>query len=441
MLFHSRPLNTLVADAMRNNPDLQAAQAALRRAREDAAAQRGGLYPQLSGSFTGTGGNVGDQVSSPLASNSPAYTLLTPQVAVSYAPDVFGLRQREVESVDAAAEAERFRLEAAYLTLTSNVVVAAIEEASLRGQIDAIKRIVGTAHQNLAILHRQRGLGQISDADVLLQEAALAQVEQTVPQLEKRLAQQRNLLTALAGGFPNQGSGATFTIAALRLPRDLPLSLPSQLVAQRPDVKAAEAELHAAGAAVGVAIAARLPVINLTASYGNGSESLATLFSPQTAMWAVTGSVAQTMFDGFALYHKEKAAEAAFVEAGARYRSTVISAFRNVADVLFALQADARTYAAAQAAETAARKSLDLTRKELNFGQINSLALLNAQQTFLQSSLVRVQAQASRYADTAALFQALGGGWWNRSDVGPQAEATGPSSLADYVTPSLTGAQ
>ena len=435
-IFHSRALNTLVADAIRNNPDLQAAQAALLRARETVQAERSGFYPQVSGNFTGAGGNVGDQVSSPLASNSPAYTLLTPQVTVAYVPDVFGLRQREVESVNAAAESERFRLEASYLTLTSNVVVAAIEEASLRGQIEAIKRIVGTAHDNLAILHRQRDLGQISDADVLLQEAALAQVEESLPQLEKRLAQQRNLLKALAGRFPNQEIGEKFTIATLRLPRELPVSLPSKLVAQRPDIKAAEADLHAASAAVGVAIATRLPIISLTASYGNGSESLATLFSPQTAMWAVTGSVSQTIFDGFSLYHKEKAAQAAFAEAKARYRSTVITAFRNVADVLAALEADARTYKAASAAATAARKSLDLARKQLNFGQANSLALLSAQQTYLQASLVTVQAQASRYADAAALFQALGGGWWNRTDAGSQTEARGPTSIEDYFVPS-----
>lgn len=440
-LFHSRALNSLVAEAMRNNPDLQAAQAALRRAREDAQALRGGFFPQIGGNFTGTGGDVGDQVSSPLASNAAAYMLLTPQVTVSYAPDVFGLRRREVESADAAAESERFRLEAAYLTLTSNVVVAAIEEASMREQIAAIKKILGTAHDNLTILHRQRDLGQISDADVLLQEAALAQIEEKLPPLEKRLAQQRNLLTALAGRFPNHEIGEKFTIAALHLPRDLPVTLPSKLVAQRPDIKAAEADLHAASAAVGVAIAARLPLINLTASYGNGSESLATLFSPQTAMWAVTGSVSQSLFDGFSLYHKEKAAQAAFAEAKARYRGIVIAAFRNVADVLYALDADARTYKAAAAAESAARKSLDLARKQLNLGQVNSLALLNAQQTYLQSSLVKAQAQASRYADTAALFQALGGGWWNRSDVGPYAEATGPSSIEDYFAPSLTKAR
>ncbi|MHB8884320.1 MAG: efflux transporter outer membrane subunit [Methylovirgula sp.] len=434
-IFHSKPLNALIADALYHNPDLQAAQAALRRARENALAQQGGFYPQISGGFAGTGGNVGNVVSSPLASNAPAYSLLTPQVSVAYVPDVFGLRQREVESLDAATEMQRFRLEAAYLTLTSNVVAAAIQEASLRGQIDATQKIIRISQENLRILRRQRDLGQISDADVLLQEAALAQVEQTLPPLDRHLAQQRDLLTALTGRFPSQGIAETFDIDALRLPRRLPLSLPSKLVAQRPDIQAAEANLHAASAAIGVAIAARLPVINLTASYGNGSETLAVLFSPQTAMWAVTGSVTQSLFDGFSLYHRQKAAEAAFAEAGAQYRSTVISAFRNVADVLQALAADARTYRAAVAAATAARKSLDLTRKQLALGQTNSLTLLNAQQTYLRASLVQVQARAARYTDTAALFQALGGGWWNRSDVGPEAAASGMPSLREFLLP------
>ncbi|HEY1735921.1 MAG TPA: efflux transporter outer membrane subunit [Methylovirgula sp.] len=435
VLFHSRALNALVETALRNNPDLAAAQAALLRARENALAERSGFFPQLNGGFNGTGGNVGNVAESPLASGSPAYTLLTPQVSVSYSPDVFGLRQQQVEALDATADVQLCQLEAAYLTLTSNVVVAAIEEASLRGQIAATKDIISTGQSNLDLLNKQRQAGQISDSDVLVQQAALAQVAQTLPQLEKRLAQQHDLLIALAGGFPNEAAGDSLTISTLRLPRDLPLSLPSQLVMQRPDIRAADANLHAAAADVGVAIAARLPVFNLSATYGNNSETLSALMSPQTAMWSVTGSVAEPLFDGFNLYHKEKAAQAAYSEAQARYRSTVVNAFRDVADVLYALDADARTYRASVAAANAARKSLDLTHKQLTAGQINSLALLNAQQTYLQASLVSVEAQAARYADTAALFQALGGGWWNRNDVSPAATASGPTSVQDYFVP------
>ncbi len=434
-IYHSTALNRLIEDAMAHNPDLQAAQAALRVARENAAAQRGGFYPQLSGSFSGVGGNVGSEASSPLANNAPNYTLLTPQVSVSYTPDVFGLVRRETENLDALAELQRYRLEATYLTLTSNVVTSAIQEASLRGQIKATKEIIKISEANLGVLRHQRDLGQIGNSDVLLQEAALAQVEQTLPPLERQLAQQRDLLTALAGRFPSDEINETFTTGSLHLPAKLPVSLPSQLVEQRPDIKAAEANLHAASADIGIATARRLPLVSLTASYGNAAERLSTMFAPQTIAWQVGGSVAQPLFDGFTLYHKQKAAQAAFAQADAQYRSTVITAFQNVADVLRALEADARTYKAAIAAETAAFKSLDITRKQLSAGQVSSIVLLNAQQTYLQASLVRVQAQAARLADTAALFQALGGGWWNRTDVSPQTVANGPTSVKDYFAP------
>jgi NodT family efflux transporter outer membrane factor (OMF) lipoprotein len=434
-IYHSPGLNGLINDALAHNADLQAAQAALLLARENAAAQRGTFYPQLTGSFTGVGGNTGNSAAPLLADNSTAYTLLTPQVAVSYAPDVFGLVRREVENLDALAEVQRYQLEATYLTLTSNVVAGAIQEASLRGQIKATKDLIRISRANLDIFRHQRDLGQVAEADVLLQEAALAQIEQTLPPLERQLAQQRDLLTALAGRFPSEEINETFNIENLRLPANLPVSLPSQLVEQRPDIKAAEANLHAVTAQIGVAIANRLPLLNLTANYGSNSANLATLFAPTNVAWQVGGSVAQPLFDGFTLYHRQKAAQAAFAQADAQYRSTVIVAFQNVADVLRALQADARAYRAAVAAETVAWKSLDITRKQLSLGQISSLVLLNAQQTFLQASLMRVQAQAARYVDTAALFQALGGGWWNRNDVSPEAMANGPKSISDYIDP------
>jgi NodT family efflux transporter outer membrane factor (OMF) lipoprotein len=266
-------------------------------------------------------------------------------------------------------------------------------------------------------------LGQISNADVLAQEAALAQAQETLPPLEKQLALQRDLLTALAGQLPQDQISQKFDFASFHLPHDLPVSLPSKLVEHRPDVKAAEANLHSASAAIGVAVANRLPVLNLTADLGSSPSHLANLFAPQTLFYTLAGSVAESVFDGGTLLHKQRAAQAAFDQADAQYRSTVITAFQNVADSLRAIQADARTLKAAIYAETAAKKSLDLTREQLHLGQINNLTLLNAQQTYLQTSITRVQAEAARYADTAALFQALGGGWWNRNDVSPAAEA------------------
>jgi len=421
--FRSRRLNDLIETAMRRNPDLQAAQAGLRNARELAVAQRGLFYPQASAGYNTTAGKVGQDIASPLANNSVYYSLNTASLTIAYSPDVWGLNQRQVESQEAQAENQRFQLEAAYLTLTSNVVAAAIQEASLRGQIAATKRIIAIEQELLDLLRHQMELGQISNADVLAQEAALAQAQETLPPLDKQLAVQRDLLTALAGQLPQEEIAQKFDFASFHLPRDLPVTLPSKLVEHRPDVKAAEATLHAASAAIGVAEANRLPVLNLSAELGSSPANWGKFFAPPTLFYTLIGSAAAPIFDGGTLLHKQRAAEAAYQQADAQYRSTVITAFQNVADCLRAIQADARALKAAVYAETAAQKSLELTRQQLHLGQINNLTLLNAQQTYLQASITRVQAQANRYADTAALFQALGGGWWNRADVSAQASA------------------
>jgi NodT family efflux transporter outer membrane factor (OMF) lipoprotein len=421
--FRSHQLNDLIQIAMQQNPDLQAAQASLHNARENAVAQRGLFYPQVGSLFNPTAGKIGQDVASPLASNAVYYSLNTAQLSVGYSPDVFGLNQRQTESLEALAEMQRYQLEAVYLTLTSNVVAAAVQEASLRGQIAATKKIVSIETELLTLLRQQKDLGQISNADVLAQEAALAQAQETLPPLEKQLALQRDLLTALAGQFPQNQVPQKFEFASFHLPRDLPVSLPSKLVEHRPDVKAAEANLHSASAAIGVAVANRLPVLNLTADLGASAANISRLFAPPTLFYTLAGSVAESIFDGGSLLHKQRAAQAAYEQADAQYRSTVITAFQNVADCLRAIQADARTLKAATYAETAAFKSLELTRQQLHLGQINNLTLLNAQQTYLQAAITRVQAQANRYADTAALFQALGGGWWNRNDVSASAEA------------------
>ncbi len=415
--FHSRALNDLIEDSLKHNADLQAAQAALRVAHETAEAQKGAFYPQVSGNYNGFRQKVAGEVSPPGVTPSDFFSLHTFEVDVSYAPDVFGLVQKQVESAEAQSGAQRFQLEATYLTLTSNVVLAAIQEASLRSQIASTEKIIAIESDLLKLLQTQKGLGQVATADVLVQEAALAQSQQTLPPLQKQLAQQRDLLTALAGRFPSDEVAEKFTLDSLRLPRDLPVSLPSKTVEHRPDVQAAEANMHSASAAIGVAIANRLPVINLTANGGTSASAFSQIFQPPTYAWTVAGSVSETIFDGFSLYHKQRAAEAAYEQADAQYRSTVITAFQNVADTLRALQADARGLQAAVKAEDAALKSLDIVRKQAQLGQVNSLAILNAQQTYLQSLLTRAQAQANRYSDTAALFQALGGGWWNRTDV------------------------
>jgi NodT family efflux transporter outer membrane factor (OMF) lipoprotein len=425
-LFHSEALNTLIDAALKANPDLAAAQAALRVAHENVLAQEGAFFPSLSASAspsrqkTATG-----SVSPASASGNPYLTLYTAQLSVSYAPDVFGLNRRTVEGLEAEAQAQRFALEATYLTLTSNIVAAAVQEASLRAQIEATNEIIGIEAQLLSLLQRQSALGQIAEADVVAQRAALAQAQAGLSPLQKQLAIERDLLTALAGRFPSEAVEQHFDLAGLSLPQEVPVSLPAKLVEQRPDLRAAEANLHAASAAIGVAIANRLPNITLTADAGTSATTLSQLFTPGTGLWDVGANVTQPIFQGGTLLHRERAARAAFDQAEAQYRSTAITAFQNVADSLHALALDADALQASVVAERAAAESLDIARRQLQLGAISYLTLLNAEQAYQQARISLVQAQASRFADTAALFQALGGGWWNRHDVAAQDSGAG----------------
>jgi NodT family efflux transporter outer membrane factor (OMF) lipoprotein len=412
--FHSPPLNELIRQSVDKNPNLQAAEAAIRVAQYNAQAQRGLFFPQVTGNsttskqlFSNAGTVFGDLGSVP----QTQYTLVTNQLTVTFVPDIWGANTRAVENLDALTEQQLFQLEAAYLALTSNVVTAAIQEASLRGQIAATQRIVGIERNLLDILKRQQNFGQAAQADVLAQDAALAQAEELLPPLEKQLAQQRNLLTALAGQLSADEIIQKFDLAHFRLPANLPVSLPGKLVDQRPDVRAAEANMHSASALVGVAIAARLPNVLLSANGGSTAYNWAQSFSPGTGFYTLAAGVTAPIFDGFTLYNKQKAAEAALDQAEAQYRSTVITAFQNVADALRALQSDARAARAARRAEDTAKASLEIVQQQLNAGQVNQLAVLNAQQTYLTAAVIRVQTDANRLSDTAALFMALGGGW------------------------------
>jgi NodT family efflux transporter outer membrane factor (OMF) lipoprotein len=418
-LFHSKPLNDLIEQAFKANPDLEAAQSALRGALENVYAQQGALLPSISAVYNPTRQETSGALGSPTSSGAYTYTLHTAQVTVAYTLDVFGAARRQVENLKALADQQRFELEAAYLTLTSNVVAAAIQEASLRGQIDATKRLVEIQSQSLDLLKRQYALGQVATADVVAQEAALAQTQATLPPLEKQLALQRDLLARLIGRFPSEPPDGKFELSSLKLPLDLPVSLPSKLVEQRPDIRSAEEELHAASAAVGVSIANRLPTIALSADLGTSAVTLAQMFASGSGFWGLGATLTQPIFQGGTLLHRQRSAEAAYKQAAAQYRGAVLTAFQNVADTLHAVQSDAEALKAAVAAEQAAAKSLGIARRQLELGDIGYLALLNAEQTYQQAEINLVQALANRYTDTAALFAALGGGWWNRSDSEP----------------------
>jgi NodT family efflux transporter outer membrane factor (OMF) lipoprotein len=408
--FGSEELDGLVAEALRANPSVQAATAALRQAQENTAAQRGSYFPTVQAGFDATRERDAVGVLAPnLASGTALYSLYTPQVTVSYVPDVFGVNRRQVESLAALADASRFQLDATYLTLTANVVTAAVQEAGLRAQIAATERVLELESESLSVMRRELELGAIAEGDVYAQEAALAQLEATLPPLHRQLHAARDLLAVLTGHLPADFKPVRFELEQLVLPTDLPLGVPSQLVERRPDVQAAEAQLHAATAQVGVAIASLLPQVTITGDIGSSATAMGDLFKAGTGFWSLGASLTQTLFEGGTLIHHKRAADAALDQAGALYRSAVLTAFQNVADALHALDADADALKAAARAENAAQRSLDVVRSQLKLGSVGYLALVNAEQSYQQAVILTVQARANRYADTAALFQALGG--------------------------------
>src|SRR5262249_19740215 len=411
-LFHSKALTKLVEEALRANPDLAAAHAALRQAKENVYAEEGQQYPEVDATPS-----ITREKTSKVTGRSETFTLYNATVSVTYVLDVFGGIRRQIESLEAQAENQRFELEAAYLTVTTNVVTAAIQEASLRAQIAATRDIIKAESEQLSVLEQQFALGGAAKSDVLQQEATLRQAQATLPPLQKQLAQIRNQLSALAGRFPSQDRGERFELADLRLPEELPVSLPAKLVDQRPGVRAAEATMHSASAQIGVARANQLPQFTLSADFGAEATQLSSLATPGTAAWTVAAALAQPLFDAGQRRHLKRAAVAAFDQANAQYQSTVLTAFQNVADTLRALESDADALKAQLEAERSAANSLEIAREQFKVGAISYPSLLNAQETYLRTRISLVQAQAARYADTAALFQALGGGWWNRSDV------------------------
>jgi len=437
-LFQSPALNALIEKAFKANPSIAAGQASLRQAQELVYAQQGFFYPAVgttlqaerhkvsgntnSSSTIGVQGNgvnllpiLEDPYHEP--HNLPSYyTFYTAELTVGFAPDVLGGNRRQVESLAAQKDAQRFALEATYITLASNVVAAAIQDASVRAQIQATREIIAADQKSLQILRDQFRLGFAMRIDVAAQEAALAQVETTLPPLQKQYEQTRDLIRALVGDLPN-GSDETFELDALQLPPELPVSLPAKLIEQRPDVRSAEAQLHAANAQVGVAAAAMLPQFSITGQYGGNATLIPWMFRSGGPFWSLYGSVTQPVFQGGTLLHQERAAKQALKQAAAQYQSTVITAYQNVADTLHLSLADADALAADVDAEASAKLSFELTRRQAEIGYVDSLTLLSAETAYQKTLLTRVQAQATRYGDTVALFQALGGGWWNRKEV------------------------
>ena len=412
-IYHCAELDQLVALALKHNSTIDAAKAALRAAQEQVRAQRGAAYPQITASLAPTRQKVADVLASPLSNNNELFSLTTTQVAVTYSPDLFGANRRAVESLQAQADQQRFTLEAARLTLASNVVVAAIQDALLRAEIGETNAIIDEQQRAVASFLLQLKQGQAATTDLAAQQALLAQAQATLPPLEKQFRINRDLLAALVGRTPGEPVEVRFDLAALTLPDRLPLSLPAQLVEHRPDVRIAEAQLHAASAQIGVAKAARLPNIELAATAGTAALALNPAFGPETDFWSLAATLTQPIYDGGTLLHRQRSAEAAYDQAAAQYQGAVVGAFQNTADTLHAIRTDGDAVRDADAADRISQQSLAIARRQLTAGQGTALAVLGAEETEHQSQLARQQALAARYDDVAALFQALGGGWWN----------------------------
>ena len=416
-LYQSPKLSALIEQALKGNPNIDAAHAALRQANDLYKAQRATLFsPTVQGNFSALRAkNPVETLANPtsLPQANPYYNLFTAQLNLSYMPDVFGGSRRALEASRAQVEATRFELIATYVTLSSNVVTTAVQEASLRGQIASTDRLLALQRELTDTVQRQQAIGTASRADLLQQQAAAAQTAATLPPLQKQLGLTRDALTALLGRLPAGEPAETFQLDELTLPGELPVSLPSKIIEQRPDVRQAEQNLHSASAQVGVALADMLPQFAITADTGSAALEIGKLFGPYTGFWSLGASLTQTLFDAGALIYRHRAAEDALDEAAAQYRATVILACQNVADALRALQADADALKANADAARAAKASFELSRQQYLNGSVSLVVLLNAEQTYQQAEIAHVQAQANRYSDTAGLFQALGGGWWN----------------------------
>lgn len=408
--YHSDRINVLVERALEHNPNIDAGLANLKQAQEYVTAQRGLYYPQVQAGYGVSRQNSGQVLASPLNTGDSIYTLHTAQVNVSFVPDVFGGNRRQVESLQAYSDSQKYQLEALRLTIATNVVNAAIQEQLFVEQVAVVQEAIQAAKDQVQHTQIMLGNGYSSRIDLAQQEAAYAQAVAMLPPLKKQLELTRDLLAVLCGDYPESqplAEGAQ-TIAT---PEELPRILPSQLVAHRPDVRAAEEMLHSTHALIGVAVANMLPQFSLTAGVAFTGPSADGLFSGDNQTWGILGSITAPLFSAGTLSARKRAAEQAAMAARAQYKNVVLTAFQNVADVLYALDADNQFLKAALDAETANLRVLTLTEQQFASGYVSRPQLLTARQAWLTAKLAQVSARAAYLGDTAGLYQALGGGW------------------------------
>jgi NodT family efflux transporter outer membrane factor (OMF) lipoprotein len=407
--FGSADLNRLVEQALRDSPTLAQAGARLEQAREDYLAQTGSTeWPQVTGSLNATREKVNPAafgIGSLLGNRTfPPFTLYQAQVNVSYALDIAGGNRRAVEAAAAEIDYQRYELEAARLTLAGNVVTSVIHRASLAAQISLSEQMLGEQVRQLEITERRFQAGGISESDLLSQRSQVAQTRASIAPLRIQLAQADHQLAVYLGRTPAQGASRMPDLDALRLPTELPVTVPARLAWQRPDIRASEALLHQASANVGVATANLFPQINLTGSVGPEGTALTNLVN----VWSIGAGLTQPIFRGGELRARKRSAEEAYEVAEATYRQTVLQGLQQVADALRALEEDAVQLAARDQAQRDSERTARVSADRYRAGGLSQLSLLDAERQTLQTALDRTQVQAQRLSDSAALYQALG---------------------------------
>jgi NodT family efflux transporter outer membrane factor (OMF) lipoprotein len=405
-MLASPALDALVDQAIIGNPGLEVARATLRRSHDSLRAGYGVFFPDLD-FHAGASRQHYDPAPGVLPSST--FNLFTVSGTVSYGLDLWGGSRRQVEALGAAVDAQRYALAGAYVMLTSNVVNTAIAQAAYRAEIDVTKETIALLAEQIRAAAAQATAGTAPYSTVLTLQSQLALTQALLPSLEARIDQAGSLLAALSGTTAAEFKQPVLALGDLHLPLDLPLSLPSALVRQRPDVLIAEAELHAANAAIGVATAAMLPNLTLSADYGLSSTGAGSI----GPLWSVGAALTQPILHGGALYYQRKAAIDARDIAVAAYRQTVLGAFQQVTDSMRSLGHDADLLNAETAAVNAAGKAVHLLLANYRAGLVTYLPVLVADIQYQDAKSGHVQAVAQRLQDTVALFVALGGGWWN----------------------------
>ncbi len=404
--FQSPELNAMVEEALKNSPTLEQATARLKQAQEEVNARTGRTkFPEVTGNASVTEEQLNLAAYGIPFPNPSPFTLLNGSVAVSYALDVFGANRRAIEGLKAQRDYEARQIEGARLMLEGNVVAAAIRQAEVRREVEITRQLLAVEQKELRIAEERVRAGGISDFDVHSQRTQVAQTEAAIPPLELQLDTIDDQLAALMGKSPAEAQVAGISLDALHLPADLPLTVPSELVRQRPDIRAAEALLHEASANVGVATANQYPQIVLTGSGGG----VGTRFNSGGDVWNVSAALAAPIFNGGALQAEKRKVQDAYDEAASEYRATVLESFREVADALYAAEHDAETLKARSAAAGEAEGAYGIAAKRFESGGISEQSLLEAERQKLQTGLDRENAAASRLTDSATLFEALGG--------------------------------